>query len=50
MSEQARAEWYPNGNGNERYWDGAAWTEHVRQPGGAEDEFAGAKAKLLGGL
>lgn len=32
MSEQALAGWYPDGSGQERYWDGAAWTEHVRNP------------------
>lgn len=32
MSEQAPAGWYPDGQGNERYWDGSAWTEHVRTP------------------
>ena len=21
--------WYPDGQGNQRYWDGAAWSEHV---------------------
>lgn len=30
MSEQAGAGWYPDGQGNERYWDGAAWTEKIR--------------------
>ncbi|WP_157805193.1 DUF2510 domain-containing protein [Mumia flava] len=30
MSEQAAAGWYPDGQGNERYWDGSSWTEHVR--------------------
>jgi len=32
MNEQATAGWYPDGQGNERYWDGSAWTEHVRAP------------------
>lgn len=22
--------WYPDGQGNQRYWDGAGWTEHVQ--------------------
>lgn len=33
MSEQAPAGWYPDGQGNERYWDGAGWTEQIRSPG-----------------
>lgn len=32
MSEQAPAGWYPDGAGNERYWDGAAWTDEIRSP------------------
>jgi hypothetical protein len=32
VSEQAPAGWYPDGSGNERYWDGAVWTEHLRSP------------------
>lgn len=32
MSEQAPAGWYPDGSGDERYWDGLAWTEHLRSP------------------
>jgi len=24
--------WYPADNGTQRYWDGAAWTEHVSAP------------------
>ena len=30
MNEQAPAGWYPDGQGNERYWDGAAWTDQIR--------------------
>lgn len=30
MSEQAPAGWYPDGLGNERFWDGGAWTESIR--------------------
>lgn len=30
MSEQAPAGWYPDGQGNERFWDGSAWTDSVR--------------------
>lgn len=33
MSEQAAAGWYPDGRGNERYWDGSDWTDSVRAPG-----------------
>lgn len=32
MSGEAPAGWYPDGSGNERYWDGEAWTEHLRVP------------------
>jgi hypothetical protein len=34
MSEQAVAGWYPDGEGNERYWDGSAWTGQVRASSG----------------
>lgn len=30
MSTQAPAGWYPDGQGNERFWDGNAWTEGIR--------------------
>lgn len=30
MNEQAPAGWYPGGQGSERYWDGAAWTDQIR--------------------
>lgn len=46
MSEQAPAGWYPDGQGNERYWDGSAWTAHVRaheSPAAATPD-AGAKS------
>lgn len=36
MNAQAPAGWYPDGRGNERYWDGSAWTEQLRQPGVAD--------------
>jgi hypothetical protein len=36
MSEQATAGWYPDGHGNDRYWDGTVWTEQLRKPGDAE--------------
>ncbi|GEK87731.1 hypothetical protein GCM10007198_25390 [Microbacterium aerolatum] len=32
MSDQAPAGWYPDGSGNERYWDGSAWTDQLRTP------------------
>jgi hypothetical protein len=30
MDETAPPGWHPDGQGNERYWDGAAWTDQVR--------------------
>lgn len=30
MSEQAAPGWYPDAPGQERYWDGAAWTASIR--------------------
>jgi hypothetical protein len=35
MVEQAAAGWYPDGQGNERYWDGSSWTEQFRPPNDA---------------
>lgn len=32
MGRQAPGGWYPDDNGNERYWDGFAWTDQVRTP------------------
>lgn len=32
MSGQASPGWYPDGHGNERFWNGSAWTEHLRRP------------------
>ncbi|MEP9382156.1 DUF2510 domain-containing protein [Nocardioides cheoyonin] len=29
---QTPAGWYPDGQGQERYWDGSAWTEQTRAP------------------
>ena len=49
MGEHAPAGWYPDQEGNIRYWDGAAWTEHVsRQPGEADATSAEASAKKEG--
>lgn len=36
MSETP-AGWYPDGSGNQRYWDGAGWTEHTAPVVGAVD-------------
>ncbi len=33
MNTQAPSGWYPDGSGNERYWDGSAWTEPLREVG-----------------
>lgn len=30
MSEQAPAGWYPDGQGHERYWEGAHWAPEIR--------------------
>lgn len=47
MSEQAPAGWHPDGQGNERYWDGAAWTDQIRPLGGTSmPKKAGAFSKL----
>ena len=47
MTEQAPAGWHPDGNGNERYWDGAAWTDRIRPLGETnEPKKAGALSKL----
>ena len=47
MNEQAPAGWYPDGHGNERYWDGAAWTDQSRALAGAEGpRKAGAFSKI----
>ncbi|MCY7287215.1 MAG: DUF2510 domain-containing protein [Cryobacterium sp.] len=47
MNEQALAGWYPDGQGNERYWDGAAWTDQIRALGGTDmPKRAGAFSKL----
>lgn len=42
MGEQAPAGWYPDGYGNERYWDGTSWTEQLRQPAGTEPDSVSA--------
>jgi hypothetical protein len=42
MNAQAPAGWYPDGHGNERYWDGSAWTEQLRIPGGTDVTSAAA--------
>jgi uncharacterized protein DUF2510 len=47
MNEQAPAGWYPQGQGIERYWDGAAWTDQIRPLGGTNmPKKAGAFSKL----
>ncbi|HNM98462.1 MAG: DUF2510 domain-containing protein [Nocardioidaceae bacterium] len=40
--------WYPDGQGNQRYWDGAAWSEHVTPmyPGGGTSMPAAAQTPL----
>ncbi|PFG30499.1 putative oligomerization/nucleic acid binding protein [Paramicrobacterium agarici] len=32
MNAQAPAGWYPDTNGDSRYWDGSAWTDMVQEP------------------
>lgn len=47
MNEQAPAGWYPDGQGNERYWDGSAWTDQIRALGGTDmPKKPGAFSKL----
>ena len=47
MNQQAPAGWYPEGQGTERYWDGAAWTVQTRPLGGTNTpRMAGAIAKI----
>lgn len=51
MNEQAAAGWYPQGQDNERYWDGAAWTDQIRPLGGTNmPRKAGAFSKLGGAV
>lgn len=49
MSAQTPAGWYPDGQGNERYWNGEEWTQEIRPPSppaGAEVKRGGALNKL----
>lgn len=46
MSEQAPAGWYPDGQGNERYWEGAAWTDQFRALDDQAPKKTGAFSKL----
>ena len=41
MNEQAPAGWYPDDQGQERYWDGMSWTPQVRdlQHAGSAEEM-----------
>lgn len=39
VSDAPAIGWYRSGPAEERYWDGRAWTEHVRAPQGATDEI-----------
>ncbi len=34
MGAGTPAGWYPDGQGGERWWDGASWTDHTRTTGG----------------
>ena len=43
MGSGTPAGWYPDGQGGERWWDGAGWTDHTRGGGG------GAAAPQQGG-
>ena len=33
QSPTTPAGWYPDDSGQQRYWDGNAWTEHVSRAG-----------------
>lgn len=56
---QAPAGWYPVDGGQERYWDGSAWTDQQRpaaaatssepKSGGMRDRLAGATARFTAG-
>lgn len=51
MSEQAPAGWYPQGQGNECYWDGTKWTDQVRAAGTTSmPKQPGAFSKLGGAV
>jgi TM2 domain-containing membrane protein YozV len=55
-SSSPGADWYPDpsGNGGQRYWDGNAWTDHVRAPAAqpwqqqpAINQYASPKSPIL---
>lgn len=50
MSEQPAPGWYPDGQGNERYWDGLAWTEQIRPPAQADGARKGGAFSKLGAV
>lgn len=48
QSESMPAGWYPDQSGQQRYWDGTAWTEHVQDAAPAVQQYAGYGQSMMG--